>query len=142
MPTRRAAGTAAAAVDDDGAAPAGNPASTIGDLNANIGDNPARHQRGDVHGHAGRQRRRRRRRRQRLLVCGDSTAPPGTVGIETVTYSWNGGTNTLTASRARAARLFTVQVTDPATGAYTVTLLDNVLHAGGPNDENDRSTAA
>ncbi|AZO32148.1 DUF5801 repeats-in-toxin domain-containing protein [Mesorhizobium sp. M1B.F.Ca.ET.045.04.1.1] len=27
-------------------------------------------------------------------------------------------------------------MTDPATGAYTVTLLDNVLHAGGPNDEN------
>ena len=29
-----------------------------------------------------------------------------------------------------------MQITDPATGAYTVTLLDNVLHAGGPNDEN------
>ena len=27
-------------------------------------------------------------------------------------------------------------MTDPATGAYKVTLLDNVLHAGGPNQEN------
>ena len=29
-----------------------------------------------------------------------------------------------------------MQITDKATGAYTVTLLDNVLHATGPNDEN------
>ena len=45
------------------------------------------------------------------------------------------GGNTLTATGPRGA-LFTVVVTNPATGAYTVTLLDNVLHAGGPNDEN------
>src|SRR6185503_14327016 len=32
--------------------------------------------------------------------------------------------------------LFKVQITDKATGAYTVTLLDNVIHATGPNDEN------
>ena len=32
--------------------------------------------------------------------------------------------------------LFKVEITNQATGAYTVTLLDNVLHAGGPNDEN------
>ena len=31
-----------------------------------------------------------------------------------------------------------MQITDKATGAYTVTLLDNVMHAGGPNDESDR----
>jgi len=30
--------------------------------------------------------------------------------------------------------LFTVQVTNPATGAYTVKLLDNVLHAAGGNE--------
>ena len=59
----------------------------------------------------------------------------GTVGTETVTYSWDGGTNTLTATGPRGA-LFKVQITDKATGAYTVTLLDNVLHATGPNNEN------
>ena len=59
----------------------------------------------------------------------------GTVGTETVVYSWNSGSNTLTATGPRGA-LFTVVVTNPATGAYKVTLLDNVLHAGGPNQEN------
>ena len=34
-----------------------------------------------------------------------------------------------------------MQVTNAATGAYTVTLLDNVLHALGPNDENDATAA-
>lgn len=56
----------------------------------------------------------------------------GTVGVETVSYSWNAGTNTLLATVTGGARngfeLFKVQVTDPATGAYKVTLLDNVLH--------------
>ena len=72
----------------------------------------------------------------------------GTVGQENVTYSWNAGSNTLTATTVGGTRpgtaLFTVQVTNPATGAYTVTLLDNVLHAGGPNDENTpmRSSAS
>ena len=59
----------------------------------------------------------------------------GTVGTETVTYSWDGGTNTLTATGPRGA-LFQVQITNPATGAYKVTLLDNVIHATGPNNEN------
>ena len=69
----------------------------------------------------------------------------GTVGQETVTYSWTAGSNTLTATTVGGTRpgtaLFTVQVTDAATGAYTVTLLDNVLHAWGPNDENDATAA-
>ena len=60
-----------------------------------------------------------------------------TVGLETVTYSVAG--NLLTATVNAGARigtaLFTVEITDAATGAYTVTLKDNVLHAGGPNDE-------
>ena len=43
---------------------------------------------------------------------------------------------------APARRCSRLQVTDPATGAYTVTLLDNVLHAGGPNDEATDATAA
>ena len=54
-----------------------------------------------------------------------------------MTYSVVG--NLLTATVTGGARigtaLFTVAITDAATGAYTVTLLDNVLHAGGPNDE-------
>ena len=63
----------------------------------------------------------------------------GTVGTETVSYSWDGGTNTLTATGPRGA-LFKVQITDKATGAYTVTLLDNVLQATGPNNENSPRT--
>ena len=67
----------------------------------------------------------------------------GTVGQETVTYSWNGTNNTLTATSVRGA-LFTV-VVNPATGAYTVMLLQNVLHATldgqtGDNTENDATT--
>ena len=95
----------------------------------------------------------RRRSRARWAAASAATAPvptasrfaglngtAGTVGPETVTYSWTAGTDTLTATitSGRAARLFTVQLTDPATGAYKVTLLDNVMHAGGPNDEADR----
>ena len=67
------------------------------------------------------------------------------VGQENVTYSWNAGSNTLTATTVGGTRpgtaLFTVQVTDPATGAYRVTLLDNLLHALGPNGENDATAA-
>ena len=55
-----------------------------------------------------------------------------TVGTETVTYGWDAGTDTLTATITGGDRdgtdLFQVEVTDPSTGAYTVTLLDNVLH--------------
>jgi len=67
----------------------------------------------------------------------------GIVGQETVTYSWTG--STLTATGPRGA-LFTVEVTDPATGAYKVTLLDNVLHGTldgqvGDNTENNATAA-
>ncbi len=60
----------------------------------------------------------------------------GTVGIEQVTYSWNAGSNTLTAtvtggSGRIGTELFQVEVTNPTTGAYKVTLLDNVLHEAG-----------
>ena len=51
----------------------------------------------------------------------------GMVGIEEVTYAWDDETSTLTATGPRGD-LFMVEITDPATGAYTVTLLDNVLH--------------
>ena len=43
-------------------------------------------------------------------------------------------TTTSDASRLNT-NLFTVEITNQATGAFKVTLLDNVLHAGGPNDE-------
>jgi len=52
----------------------------------------------------------------------------GSVGTETVSYGWNGTTHILTATGPRGV-LFTVEVTNPATGAYKVTLVDNVLHA-------------
>src|SRR4030095_13559815 len=131
-------GTAAAAVDDDGLnglTGVGNPASTISDLNANAGDAPGDTSEATFTG-----------------VLGGSVgldAPgtfsfaglngtTGTVGTETVLYSWS--SNVLTATVNAGARsgtaLFTVEVTNPATGAYKVTLLDNVLHAGGPNQEN------
>src|SRR5690554_4626543 len=51
----------------------------------------------------------------------------GQVGTETVTYSWNAATNTLTATGPRG-ELFSL-VANPITGEYTLTLLDNVLHA-------------
>ncbi|MDX8522164.1 beta strand repeat-containing protein, partial [Mesorhizobium dulcispinae] len=132
-------GTAAAAVDDDGLA-GGNPASTTGDINANVGDadGPASSEvsfSGTLGGSVG---------GDGAGANGFSFAglngTTGTVGLENVSYSWDAGTNTLTATTTSGDRigtaLFTVHVTDPATGAYTVTLLDNVLHAGGPNDEN------
>src|SRR3546814_6700722 len=50
------------------------------------------------------------------------------IGQESVHLGWNAGTNTLTGTGPRGA-LFTVELTNPATGAYKVTLLDNVLHA-------------
>ena len=124
-----------AAVDDDGLL-GGNPASTADDLDANAGDDPADISEATFTG-----------------VLGGSVGndvpgtfsfaalngTSGTVGLETVSYGWDAGTNTLTATTVGGTRpgtaLFTVQVTDPATGAYQVTLLDNVLHAGGPNEE-------
>ena len=136
-------GTAAAAVDDDGLA-GGNPASTTGDLDANAGDcaptTARRRSRGVLGGSVG------------LDGAGPDgfsfaglNGQPGTVGQETVTYSWTAGSNTLTATTVggtgAGTALFTVEVTNPATGAYTVTLLDNVLHALGPNDENDATAA-
>ncbi|GAB6110854.1 DUF5801 repeats-in-toxin domain-containing protein [Desulfomicrobium salsuginis] len=65
----------------------------------------------------------------------------GVVGAEAVTYNWDAGTNMLTAVSARGT-VFTIEVTDPETGAYTLTLDKNVLHASldgmvGDNTEND-----
>ncbi|WP_210246362.1 type I secretion C-terminal target domain-containing protein [Mesorhizobium sp. WSM4303] len=128
-------GTASAAVDDDGLT-GGNPASTTGDLDANTGEVPFSASEATYNGTLG------------GSVGGDGAGAngfsfaalngtSGTVGLENVTYSVVG--NMLTATTTSGSRigtaLFQVQITDPATGAYTVTLLDNVLHAGGPNNE-------
>ncbi|WP_160727809.1 beta strand repeat-containing protein [Qipengyuania vulgaris] len=123
-------GTAAAAVDDDGL-PGGNPDSTAGDLDANAGDDPADTSDASFTG---------------ALTFDVGNDGPATItfgsgldgssvmlGSEMVTYSVSG--NTLTASSDRGD-IFTVEITDPATGEYTVTLLQNVLHTAG-NDEND-----
>ena len=127
-------GTASAEVDDDGLN-GGNPASVTGDLAVpnSDGDNNEATFTGVLGGSVG------------LDVPGTFSfaalnGTTGTVGTETVSYSWNSGTNTLTATGPRGA-LFTVAVTNPATGAYKVTLVDNVLQAQGPNGENDATTA-
>lgn len=63
------------------------------------------------------------------------------IGTEEVTFSYDSETNTLTATGPRGD-LFTVELTDTASGDYTVTLLDNVLHESldgleGDNTENN-----
>ena len=125
------AGTTQASVDDD-ALLGGNPASTTGDLpdpNSD-GDNDQATFSGLLN----------------LDFGGDGAGSvsfaamdgdTAMVGTEEVTYDWDAGSNTLTATGPRGV-LFTVEVTNPATGAYTVTLVDNVLHSSG-GDENDAS---
>jgi VCBS repeat-containing protein len=127
------AGTTAASVDDDGLA-GGNPASTTGDLadpNSDGDGNEATFSGTLV-----------------LNFGGDGPGAVGfaamnglnaTLGQETVTFAWNALSGTLTATGPRGT-VFTVQVTNPATGAYTVTLVDNVLHTAG-GDENDAFAA-
>ena len=72
-----------------------------------------------------------------------------TLGVEDITYSWDGGSNTLTATITGGDRdstnLFTVNV-NPLTGGYTVTLLTNVLHESldgllGDDTENNDSVS-
>ena len=120
----------AAAVDDEGLA--GGQAGGTGDLDANLGEAPASGSEAVYNGRLG-------------ISFGPDGAGTTTfaqmhgqtvsIGIETAKLSWNGSTNTLTATGPRGA-LFAVELTDPATGAYTVTLLDNVRHASvaGEND--------
>jgi hypothetical protein len=70
------------------------------------------------------------------VTFADMDTLTGMVGTETVTYSWSGDTLTATGPRGE---LFNVEV-DPTTGEYTVTLVDNVLHTAGGN-ENDAAAA-
>ncbi|MBM7060796.1 retention module-containing protein [Pseudomonas sp. UL073] len=61
---------------------------------------------------------------------------PDKLGTEDVTDSqWDPATHTLTLSTARG-EVIRVQITDTATGAYTVELLQPIMHAKG-NDENN-----
>ncbi|MEH6608863.1 MAG: type I secretion C-terminal target domain-containing protein, partial [Halioglobus sp.] len=134
--TKPTAGSGVAAVDDDGLAD-GNPISDVNDLNADTLDSGAGL--GDeavfVGNLAG------------FSAPGDlpvnvdltsNTLASDTLGTETITYDWTG--NVLTASSAERGDIFTVEFTtdgDGATGEYTVTLLQNVLHADEiPSDEN------
>ncbi|WP_226699900.1 DUF5801 repeats-in-toxin domain-containing protein [Qipengyuania gaetbuli] len=127
-------GERTASVDDDGLA-GGNATSTTGDLDANNGDDPADTSEASFTGTL-------------FFNVGNDTpaaiafdpaleGASASLGTETVSYSISG--NTLTASSARGA-VFTVEITDSATGEYTVTLLQNVLHAAG-SDENDASVS-
>ncbi|WP_374383083.1 DUF5801 repeats-in-toxin domain-containing protein [Dongia sp.] len=127
-------GSASASVDDDGLT-GGNAASTTGDLAVdNTGINNDNNEAtfkgtlthtigGDGYG---------------SVDFASLNGTTGTVGTETVTYSWNAGSNTLTATGPRGI-LFDIVVM-PTTGAYTLTLKDNVLHADGGN-ENDAPVA-
>ncbi|WP_205689414.1 Ig-like domain-containing protein, partial [Aurantiacibacter odishensis] len=132
-------GQASAAVDDDGLT-GGNPASTDGDLDANAGDDPLDTSEASFTGN--------------LVVSVGNDTPASvsfaagvdgstaSVGTETVTYSVVGSvlTATVTGGDRDGTDLFTVTITDAATGAYQVVLLDNVLHASG-NAENNASAS-
>jgi large repetitive protein len=124
---------ATANVDDDGLT-GNNPASTIGDIDANSGEVPLSASEAVYNGTIA------------VNYGNDSgtisfaalSETTASLGTETISYGWNAGTNTLTATTVGGTRpgtpVFQVQVTNPATGAYTVTLLDNVLHAAGGNE--------
>ena len=133
------ANNATALVDDDGLT-GNNPLSNLGDLDANAGDDPADTSEASFTGMIG------------IFVGNDVPADvafaasldgsTASVGQETVTYSVAGMllTATITGGVRDGTALFTVEITDPATGDYTVTLLDNVIHAAG-SDENNASVS-
>jgi large repetitive protein len=130
------AGTTAASVDDD--ALGGGIASGTGDLadgNAD-GDNNQATFSGILPNNFGLDG-------PGVVTLANMNTLTATIGTELVTYGWNAGTNTLTATITGGARngtaLFTVVVT-PSTGAYSLTLLDNVLHVAG-SAENDALAA-
>ncbi len=69
----------------------------------------------------------------------------GTIGTENVTYSLNAGATLLTATVDGGDRdgmtLFTVEITDQASGAYTVTLINAVMHPYTTDTENNVTAA-
>ncbi len=131
------AGPSTANIDDDGIA-GSNPAPTADDLDANIGDldgalSSEASFSGVLNGSVGLDNPGTFDFAAMNLAA-NSTA---TVGQETVSYSWVGTTLTATITSGDRAGdpLFTVEITDTATGAYTVTLLTNVLHDEANNGE-------
>ncbi|MCT2558920.1 DUF5801 domain-containing protein [Tsuneonella sp. YG55] len=141
-------GLAQAALDDDGLA-GGNPASTTFDLETDAGDALADNDESTFAG---------------TLTFTDGGDSPATitfaagvdgsfamVGTERVQYTVSGDTLTATVAAQDAGgtaqdragtTLFTVQITDANAGTYRVTLVSNILHDGGPNEENPAGTDA
>jgi hypothetical protein len=70
----------------------------------------------------------------RFAAALDGTTIVGGVGTEAAHWEVSNGGLTLEAVGARGT-IFTVTITDAATGAYTLTLNDNVLHTDGDGTE-------
>jgi VCBS repeat-containing protein len=131
---RPTADNVASKVDDDGL-PGGNPLSTLGDVNTNVGDLSGLNS--SEASYSGKLSFGYGPDGAGSLSFANLNGVTATVGTETVIYSWNAGTSTLLATVNAGARagttLFQVAL-DTSTGAYTVTLLHNVLHAAGGNE--------
>jgi hypothetical protein len=136
------AGSSDAKLDDDGLAN-NNPASTIGDIDANAGEvavvntNEAIFH-GDLNADFGGDG-------AGTISFAEMVGQFRMVGTERVHFVWDAGTLTLTAvvdatsdgvtAQARAGTELFELVLDPSlNGNYTLTLLDNVLHAPGGNE--------
>ena len=140
--------TAIATVDDD-ALTGGNPGGS-GDANANAGESPLSASEATWNGLLGGSGGDAP---TQFLFQTSLTGTTASVGQETVTYTISGAgpagfgtvlTATITGGARNGTVLFTVTITDPATGAYTVQLLDNVIHPtlnglAGDNTENNVS---
>ncbi|HJS41506.1 MAG TPA: DUF5801 repeats-in-toxin domain-containing protein, partial [Sphingomicrobium sp.] len=134
------AGTETATVDDDGlvGSPDGVLEAGINDINANLGETPATNANeaifnGTLNATGG---------DGALTFSLVEPADGAAIGQETVNYTLVG--NLLTATIATSpvgARvgdtLFTVELVDPSTGDYVVTLEDNVLHGNDANEDED-----
>ncbi|QIG55107.1 hypothetical protein G6N82_13985 [Altererythrobacter sp. BO-6] len=124
------------AVDDDGLANANLTGSPSDDINANGGDLNAG-QPGDTE----------------AITIGNLNGSfgndtpgsysfadgSGTLGTEAISWTWNDATDTLTATSSRGT-IFTI-VVDQATGNYTMTLLQNVLHPEPTSDADNGERA-
>ncbi|MXP41610.1 tandem-95 repeat protein [Altererythrobacter soli] len=114
-----------AAVDDDGLG--GSALSGTGDIDANAGEVPFSSSEAVFNGKidvnfgadGG------------TVTLANLHGTAGQVGAEAVTYGWDEGSRTLTATGARGP-LFSVTLQPD--GTYTVTLLDNVLHSAGGDE--------
>ncbi|MGL6551719.1 DUF5801 repeats-in-toxin domain-containing protein, partial [Aeromonas jandaei] len=60
---------------------------------------------------------------------------PNELGSESVTSTWNAQSGTLSISSTRGV-LMTVTITDPSTGAYSVKLLQPLMHTGTDTEDN------